>query len=61
MSNCKIEMEYLNENEDGSIDVLINIDAESTKHLITYGFIHMLKEAIEDGKINTIEKSGCTD
>ena len=62
MSDCKIEMECLTENEDGSINVQLYMDADSAKYLITYGFLHMLKEAIKDGKLNTVEeKAGGTD
>jgi len=61
MSDCKIEMEVLSENEDGSVNAQLYMDADSAKYLITYGFIHMLKEAIKEGKMNTIEKAGGTD
>jgi hypothetical protein len=62
MSDCKIEMEVLSENEDGSVNAQLQMDAESAKYLITYGFIHMIKEAIKEGKLNTIEeKAGGTD
>jgi hypothetical protein len=52
--NFKIEMLCLDENQDGSIDVKLNMDGESAKYLISYGFIHMLKEAIKEGKLNTV-------
>ena len=61
MSDCKIEIECLNENEDGSINAQINMDADSAKYLITYGFLHMMREAIKEGKLNTVEKAGGTD
>jgi len=61
MSDCKIEMEVLSENEDGSVNAQLYMDADSAKYLITYGFLHMLKEAIKDGKLNTVEKAGGTD
>jgi hypothetical protein len=62
MSDCKIEMEYLEENPDGSINVQLHMDADSAKYLITYGFLHMLREAVKEGKVNTVnEKAGGTD
>jgi len=62
MSDCKIEMEYLEENPDGSINVKLNMDADSAKYLSTYGFLHMLREAVKEGKMNTVdEKAGGTD
>jgi hypothetical protein len=36
--------------------------ADSAKYLITYGFLHMLREAVKEGKVNTVdEKAGGTD
>lgn len=61
MSDCKIEIECLTENEDGSINAQLNMDGDSARYLITYGFLHMMKEAIKEGKLNTIEKAGGTD
>ena len=61
MSVCKIEMECLTENEDGSINAQLHMDGDSAKYLITYGFLHMMREAIKEGKLNTVEKAGGTD
>jgi hypothetical protein len=61
MSDCKIEIECLTENEDGSINAQLNMDGDSAKYLITYGFLHMMREAIKEGKLNTVEKAGGTD
>ena len=61
MSDCNIKLECLTENEDGSVNAQLYMDADSAKYLITYGFIHMLREAIKEGKLNTIEKAGGTD
>ena len=61
MSDCKFEMECLTENEDGSINAQLNMDADAARYLITYGFLHMMREAIKEGKLNTIEKAGGTD
>jgi hypothetical protein len=61
MSDCKIELECLTENEDGSVNAQLYMDADSAKYLISYGFLHMLREAIKEGKLNTIEKAGGTD
>jgi len=62
MSDCKIEMECLTENADGSINVQLNMDGDSAKYLITYGFLHMMRDAIKEGKLNTVEeKAGGTD
>jgi hypothetical protein len=61
VSDCKIELECLTENEDGSVNAQLYMDADSAKYLISYGFLHMLREAIKEGKLNTIEKAGGTD
>ena len=61
MSDCNIKLECLTENEDGSVNAQLYMDADSAKYLITYGFIHMLREAIKEGKLNTIERAGGTD
>jgi len=62
MSDCNIKLECLTENEDGSVNAQLYMDADSAKYLITYGFLHMMREAIKEGKLNTIEeKTGGTD
>jgi DNA-binding GntR family transcriptional regulator len=50
VSDCKIELECLTENEDGSVNAQLYMDADSAKYLISYGFLHMLREAIKEGK-----------
>lgn len=48
-----ITVESIKENEDGSADCIIHIDAEGKDFLIRYAIIASLTEAIELGKIAT--------
>jgi hypothetical protein len=62
MSDCNIKLEFLTENEDGSVNAQLYMDGDSAKYLITYGFLHMMRDAIKEGKLNTVEeKAGGTD
>lgn len=45
-----ITIESIKENEDGSADCNIYMDAEAKDFLIRYALIHCLTEAIEFGK-----------
>jgi hypothetical protein len=48
-----ITVESIKENEDGSADCIIHIDAEGKDFLIRYAIIAALTESIELGKIAT--------
>jgi hypothetical protein len=46
----QIKVSEFKENEDGSANVMVDFDNEAREYLLNYGFIHMLKEAVEQGK-----------
>ncbi len=46
----KFTVTTVKENEDGSANVVLDLDNEAREYLLNYAFIHMLKEAIEEGK-----------
>lgn len=48
-----IEIETIKENDDGSIDVSLNLDGEAKDFLIRKAFNDCIKEAIELGKTLT--------
>lgn len=49
----KIEIESIKENEDGSADCNIYLDADAKDFLIRYALIACLTDAIEAGKLAT--------
>jgi hypothetical protein len=52
----KIEIEVIEENEDGSADATINFDKEGLKLLVQWGMIAMLKEAVKNESFNPKKK-----
>ena len=52
----KIEIEAIEENEDGSADATINFDKEGLKLLVQWGMIAMLKEAVKNESFNPKKK-----
>jgi hypothetical protein len=49
----KIEIENIKENDDGSADCNVYLDADAKDFLIRYAFIACITDAIEAGKIAT--------
>lgn len=49
----KIELTQYEENEDGSVNCHVDMDKESTHHLINYALVNMLTKAVEEGKLYT--------
>ena len=49
----KIEIENIKENEDGSADCNVYLDADAKDFLIRYAIIACLTDAIEAGKLAT--------
>lgn len=49
----KIEIENIKENEDGSADCNVYLDADAKDFLIRYAIIACIKDAIEAGKLVT--------
>lgn len=49
----KIELENYKENEDGSADCSVHMDADAKDFLIRYALIACLTDAIEAGKLAT--------
>ncbi len=47
----KFTVTELKENEDGSANVVLDLDNEAREYLINYAFIHMMKDAIAEGKL----------
>jgi hypothetical protein len=56
-------MEHISENDDGSCNVMLHMDNNAVKCLISYGFVSLLRDAIRDGKILKAdeEKAGGTE
>jgi len=46
----EIEVVVVKENEDGSADCTINLNAPALKFLLNFAFVATLKEAIKQGK-----------
>jgi hypothetical protein len=51
----KFTISKINENEDGSANVVLDLDNEAREYLMNYAFIHMLKQAIDEGKLYKAE------
>ena len=49
----KIEIESIKENEDGSADCNVYLDADAKDFLIRYAIIACITDAIEAGKLAT--------
>ena len=47
----KFTISKIKENEDGSANVILDLDDEAREYLMNYAFIHMLKQAINEGKL----------
>lgn len=45
-----MELELQKENEDGSVDYIVNLSAEETAQIVRYGMLDMLKRLVEEGK-----------
>jgi hypothetical protein len=52
----KLEVEVIEENEDGSADATINFDREALALLIQWGMVAMLKEAVNNDLYNPKKK-----
>ena len=52
----KLEVEVIEENEDGSADATINFDREALALLIQWGLVAMLKEAVNNDFYNPKKK-----
>jgi hypothetical protein len=52
----KLEIEVIEENEDGSADATIHFDSEAMELLIQWGMIAMLKEAVNNEEYNPKKK-----
>ena len=52
----KLEVEVIEENEDGSADATINFDKEALALLIQWGMVAMLKEAVNNDFYNPKKK-----
>jgi hypothetical protein len=53
----KFTVTTVKENEDGSANVVLDLDNEAREYLLNYAFTHMLKEAIEEGKKYQVKDS----
>ena len=52
----KLEIEVIEENEDGSADATINFDKEALALLIQWGMIAILQEAVKNEHYNPKKK-----
>ena len=56
-----MELTLMNENEDGSADFDLTISPLEVQALVNLGLIHVLKQAIEEGKQYVPSKSSVDD
>ena len=52
----KIEIEEIEENEDGSADATVKFDKEGLKLLVQWGMVAMLKESVKNESFNPKKK-----
>jgi len=52
----KLTVHTISENEDGSANVVLDLDNEAREYLMNYGFIRMLKDAVAEGKLYKVEE-----
>mgnify|MGYP000044028036 FL=1 len=52
----KFTLNTISENEDGSANVVLDLDNEAREYLLNYAFIRMLKDAIEEGSLYKVEE-----
>lgn len=52
----EIKVITIKENEDGSANVSVDLDNEAREYLINYAFIHMLEQAVKQGKQYKVEE-----
>lgn len=49
----KIELKAIKENEDGSADCTLTLNALGVKYLLNFAVIRILKDAVAEGKTHT--------
>lgn len=49
----KIDFQVVKENEDGSADCTLDMDKDAVQVLLNFGFVTMLSNAVEEGKLYT--------
>ena len=52
----KFTVHTISENEDGSANVVLDLDNEAREYLMNYAFIRMLKDAVAEGKLYKVEE-----
>jgi hypothetical protein len=52
----KFTVHNISENEDGSANVILDLDNEAREYLMNYAFIRMLKDAIAEGNLYKTEE-----
>jgi hypothetical protein len=52
----KFTVHNISENEDGSANVILDLDNEAREYLMNYAFIRMLKDAIAEGNLYKAEE-----
>jgi len=52
----KLTVHTISENEDGSANVVLDLDNEAREYLMNYAFIRMLKDAVAEGKLYKVEE-----
>jgi hypothetical protein len=52
----KFTLNTISENEDGSANVVLDLDNEAREYLLNYAFIRMLKDAIAEGSLYKVEE-----
>ncbi len=52
----KFTINTISENEDGSANVVLDLDNEAREYLLNYAFIRMLKDAIAEGNLYKVEE-----
>jgi hypothetical protein len=51
----KFTVTTVKENEDGSANVVLDLDNEAREYLLNYAFIHMMKDAIAEGQLYQVK------
>ena len=49
-------VQEVKENEDGSANVVLDLDNEAREYLINYAFIRMMKDALDEGKLYQVKE-----
>lgn len=52
----KFTVEEFSENEDGSANLVVDLDKEAKEYLMNYALVRMLKDAIAEGSLYQVKE-----